>query len=109
MACDERHKILTTPLPNILDELAEAIRRVEEAQRLAQEAAAQAKEALVEARQAGVKTAEQTRVLAESMARIERIALDGKETAELVGKALMEGSDVALRRLASKFELKPKK
>ena len=59
-------KIMTKPLPEILDELEDYIKRVEEAVRQAQAAAKESREAAAEARESGEKAAEAARKAAEA-------------------------------------------
>ena len=59
-------KIMTKPLPQILDELEDYIRRVEEAVKLAQSAAKESREAADEAKKSGEKAAEAARKAADS-------------------------------------------
>jgi colicin import membrane protein len=59
-------KIMTKPLPMILDELEDYIKRVEEAVRLAQGAARDSREAADQARESGEKAAEAARKAAEA-------------------------------------------
>ena len=74
----ERHKIHTEPLTQILDEIDGSIR-------LADEAAKNAREAAEEARRAGEKAAsEAARAAAEAVARVEEIARNALQLAELV-------------------------
>jgi hypothetical protein len=66
------HKILTKPLPDILDELEDWISKVEEATKKAEAATLEAKQAAGEAKLAGEKAAgEAARVAGEKMAAIE--------------------------------------
>ena len=58
-------KIMTKPLPDILDELENYIRRVEDAVRLAQAAAKESKEAAAQAKESGEKAAEAAKKAAE--------------------------------------------
>ncbi|MFC1994871.1 hypothetical protein ACFLVK_00480, partial [Chloroflexota bacterium] len=66
-ALEERQaKIMTKPLPQILDELEEYIGRVEEAVKLAQSAAGESKEAATQAKTSGEKAADAAQKAAES-------------------------------------------
>jgi len=89
-------KIMTKPLPQILDELEDSIR-------LADEAAKDARAAAEEARKAGEKAAnEAARVTAEKIAGVERIAKNAMELAELLNSALTEVTTVLENRLQHK-------
>jgi DNA-binding NtrC family response regulator len=59
-------KIMTKPLPEILDELESYIRRVEEAVGVAQQAARESKGAAAQARESGEKAADSARQAAET-------------------------------------------
>ncbi len=59
-------KIMTKPLPEILDELENYIRRVEDAVRVAQAAAKESKGAAAQARESGEKAAEAAKKAAEA-------------------------------------------
>ncbi len=59
-------KIMTKPLPEILDELENYIKRVEDAVRLAQAAAKESKEAAAQAKESGEKAAEAAKKAAEA-------------------------------------------
>lgn len=59
-------KIMTEPLPQILDELEDYIRRVEEAVRQAQAAAKESREAAAQAKVSGEKAAEAAKKAAEA-------------------------------------------
>ena len=63
---EKQPKIMTKPLPLILDELEEYIGRVEEAVRQAQAAAKEAREAAAQAKASGEKAAEAARKAAEA-------------------------------------------
>jgi len=89
-------KIMVQPLPQILDEIEDSIN-------LANEAAKDAREAAEEARKAGEKAAsEAARVAAEMIARVEQIAKDAKQLAELLNSALMELAIALEKRLSGK-------
>jgi uncharacterized protein (UPF0147 family) len=94
MAGEERpKKIMTQPLPQILDEIEESIRS-------ANEAAKDARNATEEARMAGEKAAnEAAMVAANAIARVEEIAREGVALAEFIKMALLESSDVLQKRL----------
>ena len=63
---EETPKIMTKPLPQILDELEEYIRRVEEAVRQARAAARESREAAAQAKVAGEKAAAEAAAKAEA-------------------------------------------
>jgi len=78
-------KILTKPLPQILDEIEESIKS-------ADEAAKNAREASIEARQAGDRAfTEATRVANERIDKVELIAKNALQLAELIKMALVNG------------------
>jgi len=78
-------KILTKPLPQILDEIDESIKQ-------ADEAAKNAREAAIEAREAGDKAfTEATRVANERIDRVEKVAQSALQLAEVVRVALQNG------------------
>ena len=92
----EAKKIMTKPLPQILDEIEDSIRS-------ADEAAKSAREAAEEARSAGEKAAsEAARVAAEAIAKVERIAKNALQLAESVNLAVMEAAAAAEKRLSGK-------
>ena len=87
-------KIMTKPLPQILDEIEDSIH-------LADEAAKSAREAAEAARKAGEKAAsEAARVAADKIARVEQKADEAMRLAELLKQALMEASDAAKTRIS---------
>lgn len=89
----ETKKIMTQPLPQILDEIEDSIK-------LANEAAKNAREAAEEARKAGEKAAnEAARVVAEQIAKVEQTAKSAMQLAELVNSAIMEAVAVLEKRL----------
>ncbi len=63
---EKQPKIMTKPLPEILDELENYIKRVEEAVKLAQAAAKESREAAAQARISGEKAAEAAKKAAEA-------------------------------------------
>ncbi len=92
----ETKKIMTKPLPQILDEIEDSIK-------LADEAAKSAREAAEEARKAGEKAAsEAARVAAQAIAKVEQIAKNALQLAELVNLALMEAVVTVEKRLSGK-------
>ncbi len=94
MAKEEKpKKIMTLPLPQILDEIEDSIHA-------ADEAAKDARKAAEEARAAGEKAAsEAARVAAEAIARVEEIARAGLSLAELLESAITDAADVLQKRL----------
>jgi len=89
----ETKKIMTQPLPQILDEIEDSIK-------LANEAAKNAREAAEEARKAGEKAAnEAARVAAEQISKVEQTAKSAMQLAELVNSAIMEAVAVLEKRL----------
>ena len=90
----EKKKIMTKPLPQILDE-------IEDSLKLADEAAKNAREAAEEARKAGERAAtEAARVAAESIARVDQSAKDAMQLAELLKSALMDAVVAVEKRLS---------
>ena len=86
-------KIMTKPLPLILDEIEDSIGA-------ANEAAKDARQAAEEARKAGEKAAgEAARVAAEAIGRVEQIAKNALQLAELVNSAVKEASATAQKIL----------
>ena len=102
----ETRKIMTKPLPQILDEIEDSIR-------LADEAAQNARDAAAEVRKAGDKAvSEATRVANERIDKVERIAENAMQLAELLKSAVIDGVAAVDRRLsekASNTESAPKK
>jgi len=99
MADEKRaSKIMTEPLPRILDEIEDSIRA-------ANDAAKDARKAAEEARKAGEKAAsEAARVAAEAIGRVEQIANNALQLAELVQLAVMEGTTAAQKRFIQEKE-----
>lgn len=96
-------KIMTKPLPQILDELEDSIIAVNEATKAAGAAAADARKAAEEARRAGEKAAsEAARVAAEAIAKVQALAQAAMNMAELVGMAVNESAAAAQKRLAQR-------
>ncbi len=92
----EPRKIMTKPLPQILDEIEDSIR-------LADEAAKNARDAAVEVRKAGERAVnEATRVTEERIAKVEQIAKNAIQLAELLKSAVMEGVATVDKRLSKK-------
>lgn len=94
---DERpKKIMTQPLPQILDEIEASIGA-------ADEAAKDARRAAEEARRAGEKAAsEAARVAAEAIGKVEQLAKAAMQLAELINSTLLESSAVVQKRLTTK-------
>ncbi len=89
-------KIMTKPLPQILDEIEDSIK-------LADEAAKSAREAAEEARKAGEKAAsEAARVAAEAIAKVEQIAKNAMQLAELLNLAVTDAAVAMEKRLLGK-------
>lgn len=89
-------KIMTEPLPKILDEIEDSIR-------LANEAARDARKAAEEARQAGEKAAnEAARVAAEAIGRVEKTAREALELAKLLNSAVVEAATGLEKKLAGR-------
>ena len=92
----ETRKIMTKPLPEILDEIEDSIK-------LADEAAKNAREAAEQARKAGEKAAsEAARVAAEAIAKVEQVARNALQLAELLNLAVMDGVVAIEKRLSGK-------
>jgi hypothetical protein len=90
----ESRKIMTKPLPQILDEIEESIG-------LADEAAKNAREAAVEARKAGEKAFnDATKVANERIDKVEIIARDALQLAELLKAAIQAGNLAVDKKLA---------
>ena len=79
-------KIMTKPLPQILDEIEDSIQKADEAAKTARDAA-------LEARQSGEKAfSEATKIADERIAEVEKIAKNALELAQLLKEALMSGT-----------------
>ena len=92
----ETKKIMTKPLPQILDEIEDSIK-------LANEAAKSAKEAAEQARKAGEKAAgEAARVATEKIAKVEQKADNAMQLAELLKVAVMEAATAIEKRISGK-------
>lgn len=86
--------IMTKPLPQILDE-------IEDSLKLADEAAKNAREAAEEARKAGERAAtEAAKVAAETIAKVDQLAKDAMQLAELLKSALMDAVVAVEKRLS---------
>ena len=93
---EEAPKILTKPLPQILDEIEDSIK-------LADEAVKNAREAAEEARNAGEKAAkEAARVATDAIAKVEQTSKNAMQLAELIKSAVMEAAGVLEKRLSGK-------
>ena len=89
-------KIMTKPLPQILDEIEDSIR-------LADEAAKNARDAALGARQAGEKAFDEaTKIANERIAEVEQIARDARQLSELLRLAVMDGIKAIDKRLSQK-------
>jgi len=92
----ETKKIMTKPLPQILDEIEDSIK-------LANEAAKSAREAAEQARKAGEKAAgEAAKVAAEKIAKVEQKADKAMQLAELLKVAVLEAVTATEKRLSGK-------
>ncbi len=92
----EARKIMTKPLPQILDEIEDSIG-------LADEAAKNARDAAVEARKAGEKAFDEaTKVANERIDKVEQIAKNAMQLAELLKLALMDGVTAVDKKLTEK-------
>lgn len=90
----ESRKIMTKPLPQILDEIEDSIG-------LADEAAKNAREAAVEARKAGEKAFnDATKVANERIDKVEKVARDALQLAELLKAAILAGNLAVDKKLA---------
>lgn len=93
----ETRKIMTKPLPEILDELEDSIK-------LADEAAKNAREAAEEARRSVEQAASQaTRAATEAVARIEQVANSAMQQVEFLNMVLMEAAATVEKRLSVKL------
>lgn len=89
-------KIMTQPLPQILDEIEDSIS-------LANEAGKDARKAAEEARLAGEKAAnEAARVAAEAIAKVEQMAKEALQLAKLLNSAITEAATGLERKLSGK-------
>ncbi|HEX78972.1 MAG TPA: hypothetical protein G4O19_02330 [Dehalococcoidia bacterium] len=92
----EPKKIMTQPLPQILDEIEDSIK-------LANEAAKNARDAADEARKAGEKAAgEAARVAAEKIAKVEQAAKNALQQVELLKSTMLEAASVVENNLFGK-------
>lgn len=98
----EARKIMTKPLPQILDEIEESIK-------LANDAAKNAREAALEANKAGERAFnEATRVANERIDRVEQIAGSALQLAELLKLALVNGITAVDKKLNQEASTKDK-
>jgi hypothetical protein len=89
-------KIMTQPLPQILDEIEDSIR-------LADEAAADARKAAEQARRAGEKAAsEAARVAAEAISKVQKTAEEALALARLLNSTLIEMAAGVEKKLSTK-------
>ena len=98
----EARKIMTKPLPQILDEIEESIK-------LANDAAKNARAAALEANKAGERAFnEATRVANERIDEVEQIARSALQLAELLKLALVNGITVVDKKLTEETSAKDK-
>ena len=98
----EARKIMTKPLPQILDEIEESIK-------LANDAAKNAREAALEANKAGERAFnEATRVANERIDGVEQIARSALQLAELLKLALVNGITAVDKKLTEETSAKDK-
>lgn len=103
----EARKIMTKPLPEILDEIEDSIRLADEAVKNAREAAVEARkageQAAIEVRKSGDKAIrEATLAINERIDRVEQIANKSLQLAELLKLALTEGNVVVDKIISGK-------
>lgn len=92
----EPRKIMTKPLPQILDEIEDSIR-------LADEAAKNARDAALEVRKAGDKAvSEATRIANERIEKVEQMAENALKLAEILKSAVLDGMIAVDKRLSEK-------
>jgi len=92
----ETKKIMTKPLPQILDEIEDSIKSADEAARNARKSAE-------EARKAGEKAAtEAAKAASQAIANIERTANNAMQLAELLNLAIKEAVVAIEKRLSEK-------
>jgi hypothetical protein len=90
----EPRKIMTKPLPQILDEIETSIK-------MADDAANSARQAAEEARKAGEKAAQEAaRVAAQAIAKLERKVDNVRQLAELLEMAIKDGVGALEKRLS---------
>jgi hypothetical protein len=103
---EKNRKIMTKPLPQILDEIEDSIR-------LADEAAKNARDAALEARQAGERAFDEaTKIADKRIAEVEQIAKEARQLSELLRVAVTDGIkaiDKRLLREATPAEDTPRK
>ena len=89
-------KIMTKPLPQILDEIEDSIGKAERA-------AKEARKAAEEARNAGEKAAsEAARVASEAIAEVKRVSDEALKLAKLLDSTMREASAMINERLSAK-------
>ncbi len=94
----EPRKIMTQPLPQILDGIEDSIR-------LADEAAKNARDAAEEARKAGEKAAgEAARVAGEKISKVEQSTKSALQQIELLKSAIMDAVAAIEKRLSGKIQ-----
>ena len=114
----ETRKIMTKPLPEILDEIEDSIKLADEAAKIAREAAAEARkagekaagearkageQAAIEVRKSGEKAIEQaTLAINERIDKVEQIANNALHLAELLKLSVTEGFVVVDRIISGK-------
>jgi hypothetical protein len=92
----ETKKIMTQPLPQILDEIEDSIK-------LANEAAKDARQAAEEARKAGEKAAnEAASVASEKISKVEQAAKSALQQIELLKSALLDATAAIEKKLSGK-------
>ena len=91
---NEPRKIMTKPLPQILDEIEESIKSADEAASQARKAAAEAQTAVEKA------VSEATKNANERVIEAERIAREAMKLAESVKQALLSGTVAVTKRLS---------
>jgi len=94
----EPKKIMTQPLPQILDGIEDSIR-------MADEAAKNARDAANEARKAGEKAAsEAARVAAEKISKVDQAAKSALQQIELLKSALLDATAAIEKKLSGKTQ-----
>lgn len=104
MAEEKQHKVMTQPLPSILDELEAGLAELRELIARTEKAAAIAEEAAEEARRAGVGAGEQARKAAEVA--VGKIGIKVDETTAYLTKLIDAVREVALESLKLGQDLK---
>ena len=83
---ENRPKIMTKPLPEILDDLENYIKRLEEAERLTQMAVKEAREAAAQAKESGEKAADAARKAAE--AAVSKVREEAARAVDIINKRI---------------------